>query len=58
MATTEIKMRAGVSIELYEKLKEMWSTEPNYDEATFDSQIYCLVTLVSRSSEKAKRNKI
>jgi hypothetical protein len=52
------EMRAGVPIETYNKLKEMWSTEPNYDEATFDSQIYCLVKLMSRILGQAKRNKI
>jgi hypothetical protein len=58
MATTEIIMRAGVSIELYNKLKAMWSTEPDYDESTFDSQIYCLVALVSKIERSVRKNKI
>jgi hypothetical protein len=49
----------GVSIDTYNKLKEMWSQDPDYDESTFDSQLYQLALLIKKmyQSEKKKLQK-
>jgi hypothetical protein len=48
-------MQCGVPIETYKKLKEMWSQDPNYDESTFDSQLYCFVALIKKMYETEKK---
>lgn len=48
-------MHCGVDLETYNKLKEMWSEDPNYDESTFDSQLNYLAVLIKKMYEDEKK---